>query len=288
MKRLVTTYTFDASAKTVTLDAVYNLEQILLITNTTRNAIIYNFSDYYAGGVLVGNVLTLEYNTTAMADTDRLQIWVEDTALTPATATNQTNGNQQAKVYLTDELGVQRQMLSDSLFEGAPVVIDSAHHEIHCGDSYVVTEITASTNANNSHYILVTVPAHATKQFHMDIIITSGASTGAGEGVWSLWEAPTVTTPVGATLTPRNRNRYSESDVNFPAELTFLYDPTGVTAGTGTKLFTKRTGSSRTGALGRGGEFVLKNNTRYYIQWTSSAAGAIADFELNYYIHPGI
>ena len=82
MKKLigfdVGSYTFDASAKTITIDNIssLSLEQILVITNVTDNIIIYNFADTTKGGSLTGFVLTLDYDTTSMSDTDELQIWV--------------------------------------------------------------------------------------------------------------------------------------------------------------------------------------------------------------------
>lgn len=79
MKR-ITSYTFDASAQTVTFSeySSIDLERILLITNVTDNIIIYNFSDSALGGSVSTNVLTLTYNTTLMSDTDDLQIFYED------------------------------------------------------------------------------------------------------------------------------------------------------------------------------------------------------------------
>lgn len=78
MKTLVSTYTFNPSAKTVTLDKAYSLEQILLITNVTTNQMIYNFADPTMGGSIIGSVLTLDFNTTAMSAGDKLQIFVDD------------------------------------------------------------------------------------------------------------------------------------------------------------------------------------------------------------------
>lgn len=76
----VGSYTFDASAQTVTISGVtgnLNLEQILIITNVTDQIIIYNFADVAKGGSISSNVITLEHDTTSMSDTDRLQIWVD-------------------------------------------------------------------------------------------------------------------------------------------------------------------------------------------------------------------
>lgn len=80
MKTLVQNYTFSASAKQVTLTdyASVNLESLLLVTNVTDNIIIYNFADPLKGGTISGNILTLDYNTTSMSNTDDLQIFIED------------------------------------------------------------------------------------------------------------------------------------------------------------------------------------------------------------------
>ena len=83
MKKLVGfdigTHTFDKVAQTVTMSGLpsLSLEQILLITNTTRGTIIYSFADSTLGGTLSGSVLTLATSTTAMANTDKLQIYVD-------------------------------------------------------------------------------------------------------------------------------------------------------------------------------------------------------------------
>lgn len=80
MKTLVTNYTFSAATKQITFTDYpsLKLDQILLITNVNDNIIIYNFADPTAGGTLTGNVLTLTYNTAAMSNTDRLQIFIDD------------------------------------------------------------------------------------------------------------------------------------------------------------------------------------------------------------------
>lgn len=77
MKKIITSYTFDASAQTVVSSSFTSLERILLITNVTDNIIIYNFADPTKGGSLSGTTLTLDYDTTTMSDTDSLQVFVE-------------------------------------------------------------------------------------------------------------------------------------------------------------------------------------------------------------------
>ena len=70
-------YTFDASAKTVTITGLTSdlrLDQVLLITNITDNELIYSFADPDLGGSVSSNVITLNFDTTPMSDTDELQI----------------------------------------------------------------------------------------------------------------------------------------------------------------------------------------------------------------------
>lgn len=92
-------YTFSPSTKTITITNRYlRQEQIMLITNVTRNTVIYNFSDPALGLASITNVpptnsmatntctLVLNYNTTAMNAADRLAILVDeqDQSFTPS------------------------------------------------------------------------------------------------------------------------------------------------------------------------------------------------------------
>lgn len=83
-KKLLHKYEFDASAQTVKFFDVIKQERILLITNVTANQIIYNFADDTLGAsaftqdlTAKTTTLTLDFDTTAMADTDKLQAFVE-------------------------------------------------------------------------------------------------------------------------------------------------------------------------------------------------------------------
>ncbi len=80
MKIKIDNYTFDKTAKTVKFSdySTIRLDSILLITNVESNVIIYNFADPTKGGSVSGNILTLDYNTSSMADTDKLQIFYDD------------------------------------------------------------------------------------------------------------------------------------------------------------------------------------------------------------------
>jgi hypothetical protein len=86
MKVLVTNYTFNASAKTVQFNNYSSIElnRLLLITNATRNTIIYNFASPALGGAVSGNTITLLTDTSMMSNDDKLQIFYENED-TPAT-----------------------------------------------------------------------------------------------------------------------------------------------------------------------------------------------------------
>jgi hypothetical protein len=80
MKRIVTKYVFDSSTGNITFSEYRDieLERILLITNVTSNVIIYNFANPTLGGSVNNNVLTLNFDTSAMSNTDLLQIYYFD------------------------------------------------------------------------------------------------------------------------------------------------------------------------------------------------------------------
>lgn len=88
-KKLVVNYSFDASAKQVTLTD-YNpvvIERLLLITNVTDNIMIFNFADTTKKGTASTNVITLTYDTTGMDDSDKLQIFYDDVPAAGSTTT---------------------------------------------------------------------------------------------------------------------------------------------------------------------------------------------------------
>jgi len=84
-------YVFNAAAGTITFSGLppFALEQILLITDVNLNIIIYNFANPATnGGTLVGNVLTLDYNTSALSSTDPLQIYMDLPTTAPSDTAN--------------------------------------------------------------------------------------------------------------------------------------------------------------------------------------------------------
>jgi hypothetical protein len=78
-------YSFNKTAKQVSLSLPSGrqprLEELLLITDSTNNTIIYNFADPTKGATLSNNVFTLTFNTNTASfnNTDKLQIYYYDT-----------------------------------------------------------------------------------------------------------------------------------------------------------------------------------------------------------------
>ncbi len=79
MKTLIENYTFNKATKQVTFNSFSTIElsKLLLITNVTTGAIIYNFANSNLGGTVSGNVLTLTFNTSLMNNTDKLMIFYD-------------------------------------------------------------------------------------------------------------------------------------------------------------------------------------------------------------------
>lgn len=85
---LDTAYTFNAATKTVTIPLHIPRERLVLITNVTANKVIYNFSDPSLRATTYNAVVNqngsesttvvLNYDTTAMSNSDQLQITVDE------------------------------------------------------------------------------------------------------------------------------------------------------------------------------------------------------------------
>lgn len=122
MKTQVTNYTFDKTAKTITFTdySEIRLDSILLITNVTDNIIVYNFADPLLGGTVAANVLTLTYDTSAMDDTDKLQIFYDDNAVQPSDVSNQEVLN--SLVDTLNELNSRLMVLAGMANSGVPAL----------------------------------------------------------------------------------------------------------------------------------------------------------------------
>jgi hypothetical protein len=72
-------YTFVPATRTITLVGMPTLalEQLLLIVNTTRGIILYNFADSTLAATISSNIVVLSKDTTSMSAADRLNIVVQ-------------------------------------------------------------------------------------------------------------------------------------------------------------------------------------------------------------------
>ena len=118
------TYTFTPSTKTLVINNRYlRQEQLMLITNTTRNVVMYNFSDPTLGATVTNVInplnaqptctVVLNYNTAAHSSSDKISILVEETS--------ETFVPQEVLVDPVNKLRVsQPQSLIDTDFEYSP------------------------------------------------------------------------------------------------------------------------------------------------------------------------
>lgn len=90
-------YSFDKDNRKVTIQKFIPEERLILITNVTKNKVIYNFSDPSLGYSSYSNsfdpttgnetcLITLVYDTTLMSNSDQLQILIDEDAqlITPS------------------------------------------------------------------------------------------------------------------------------------------------------------------------------------------------------------
>lgn len=82
-----TQYTFNPATKTIVFNHYIPAERLVLITNVTKNIVIYNFSDPSLKGTVSASVdgnmnelttVVLNYNTAAMSSTDKISILVDE------------------------------------------------------------------------------------------------------------------------------------------------------------------------------------------------------------------
>jgi len=101
----VNNYVFDKTARTVTFSdfggASLRLDSILIVANVTSNIFIFNPVVTGLGGTVASNVLTFEYDSSTMQNTDKLLIYYDDAASTLVSVTNNdqlpTNAATEAK-----------------------------------------------------------------------------------------------------------------------------------------------------------------------------------------------
>lgn len=131
-------YAFSAAAKTITVTGLglLSLENFLLATNVTQNVKVYQFNLPALGGVLTGvagnQVLTLTFDTTTMADTDDLQIFVIDPSINETVTANAgTNLNTSALALEATQINGDQIVGSQTLTKKTVTASASGPNTIH-------------------------------------------------------------------------------------------------------------------------------------------------------------
>ena len=160
-----TQYTFNPATKTIVFNHYIPAERLVLITNVTKNIVIYNFSDPSLRGTVSASVdlnmnestsVVLNYNTAAMSSTDKLSILVDE----------YTEKFEPAETYLdsTNKLRVTTpQALIDTDFEYGPQVSKWENlglinqRPFAYASPSPIPNISAITMTNNSRTVTVTL-----------------------------------------------------------------------------------------------------------------------------------
>ena len=166
---LETGYTFTPSTNTIIIPRVVPRERLILITNVTTNTVIYNFSDsnlkantytVSTTGGTTTTTLVLNYNTSGMTSTDKLQITVDeyDERFTPSEAYQDPvnkfrTSTPQALIDTDFEYGTQISKWENlATINNRPFAFPSA---------VGITGVSAISLPNNSRTVTVTVASGA-------------------------------------------------------------------------------------------------------------------------------
>ncbi len=255
--------------------------------------------DYVAKQSAAGNWYIARYPKTGVSDITKYAVGESDLATAWASFASQTYADwgtnnsptssgvlsmvSETKPMIIDENGNEHQMLGDTYYAGAPITIDVAHHEIHCGDSVTYSEVTDLANGAERNILLVTpAPDPTSKRYHLTIELEAESEID-----YKFYE-DTTTSNNGTSVTAFNRNR--QDPVVVPGdEIVITHTPTVATVGT--LLETEHFGSGRGigGGVRGGSEWVLKNNAKYLIKVKNETANSnFVTIKLNYYVHPGV
>ena len=198
-----------------------------------------------------------------------------------------SNSNSQLNVTPFHADGTEGALISGVKYEPGKSGIDQStealmyityeHHEVHSGNHYGV-RINKDVANGGTYNIAFTTP-NTTKWAHMVFAVNVELEAGI-----TLYENITSFTG-GTPITPTNSNRNS---VNTSGIIDMEYDSVP-TLGSPTTICNMVLGSGRaSGGAARGSEeFVLKQNTTYYLEISNQATGATNEVNifLNWYEH---
>ena len=211
---ILESYTFTPSTRTIVVNGkTIRQEQLLLITNVTRNTVLYNFSDPSLGVSAYTTAVTtdarnvptetttivLAYNTTAMSSTDKISILVEETyqEFVPAETFFDPVGKMrvsepQSLIDTDFEYGTQpTKWESITLLDNRPSAFFNNQSAI------AVSNITGSYQGNTS-YLIATADTVTPNVVVGDPIFVQGTLDPANADGW--WTVETVNPNVAFTV----------------------------------------------------------------------------------------
>jgi hypothetical protein len=233
---LETGYTFNPATRTIVIPRSFPQERLILITNVTKNKVIYNFSDpsllatSFVNGVDANTsdiaTVVLNYNTTTMSSTDKLQIVIDEYAesFTPAeTQLDPTNklrvSTPQALIDTDFEYGTQISKWENlAMIDNRPFAAQSA---APIGVIYDIQMATSSRSVTVYLTSSSTVPSVGSAVTIQDtyLSIANGNfivdSTGAGSGSFTGYNYFTYTgratniTTINSILDPNKTAVYT-------------------------------------------------------------------------------
>jgi hypothetical protein len=230
-KKLIRNYTFNASAKTVAISGYVTLSNLLLITNTTRNTIIYNFADPTQVSTISYNsstnitTITLGYNTAAaMSNTDKLMIYIDD--LSNATRPEEAFTDPVDKARVSEP-----QALIDTDFEYGAQISKWENLTMTNNRPYAyavptqIPNISGMTMNTNSRTVTITLssgnaPANGTPIVIQDTYLTiaNGAyliDAGGGTSTFSYTAKAINTTSITGIFDPNKTNVFRGTTYSF-------------------------------------------------------------------------
>lgn len=148
------------------------------------------------------------------------------------------------------------------------------HHEIHEGNHYNYSDYVLGAASGAIVEFTITTP-DTTKWVHFtfEVYASTGATIELYEG------ASGITLGAGTEITPRNNNRNSTNT----SGVTLYKDPDTITSD-GTRDAGFLAGGARTsGAVVRGQEYLLKQNTTYLVRITSLAVSNNISWTADWY-----
>lgn len=171
----------------------------------------------------------------------------------------------------------------DNLFN-ATLAIDVAHHEIHEGDAYSLTN-TDSVAANNEVVqIYLIAPAVSVPQKRMHLVLNT---SGTGAHTVTVTEGITFSSGGAAAVAVNRRRDSAKTSASQTPKIGSDKSANKITYTGGTIIWQQDLGSGKTaGSEGRGTtEWILAPNTEYIFEVASGATSTAIALSATWYEH---